>query len=119
MIAAIFTKEADIDAGVNFAISASLLLARAINPNPNAQQGYRVCLSCFEHGFTSLSEFLTTKEVANLLRLKQRKVYDLAARNMIPYVKATGNSCSEDRNQSMDPAQGASLAAPSPRPSVI
>ena len=34
MIAAIFTKEADIDAGVNFAISASLLLAR-VNQSPN------------------------------------------------------------------------------------
>ena len=32
MIAAIFTKEADIDAGVNFAISASLLLARVHQP---------------------------------------------------------------------------------------
>jgi S1-C subfamily serine protease len=34
MIAAIFTKEADIDAGVNFAISASLLMAR-VNQSPN------------------------------------------------------------------------------------
>lgn len=38
----------------------------------------------------SLSEFLTTKEVADLLRLKERKVYDLAARNEIPCIKATG-----------------------------
>jgi excisionase family DNA binding protein len=37
-----------------------------------------------------LSEFLTTKEVADLLRLKERKVYDLAARGEIPCVKATG-----------------------------
>ena len=34
MIAAIFTKEADIDAGVNFAISSSLLLAR-VNQSQN------------------------------------------------------------------------------------
>ncbi len=37
-----------------------------------------------------MSEFLTTKEVASLLRLKERKVYDLAARGEIPCVKATG-----------------------------
>ncbi|MEL0223237.1 MAG: helix-turn-helix transcriptional regulator [Gammaproteobacteria bacterium] len=37
-----------------------------------------------------MSEFLTTKEVADLLRLKERKVYDLAARGEIPCVKATG-----------------------------
>ena len=35
MIAAIFTKEADIDAGVNFAISSSLLLAR-VNQSPKS-----------------------------------------------------------------------------------
>lgn len=37
-----------------------------------------------------MSEFLTTKEVAELLRIKERKVYDLAARNAIPCAKATG-----------------------------
>lgn len=37
-----------------------------------------------------MSEFLTTKEVADLLRIKERKVYDLAARNAIPCAKATG-----------------------------
>ncbi len=37
-----------------------------------------------------MSEFLTTKEVAELLRIKERKVYDLAARNTIPCAKATG-----------------------------
>ena len=37
-----------------------------------------------------MSEFLTTKEVAHLLRLKERKVYDLASRGEIPCVKATG-----------------------------
>lgn len=37
-----------------------------------------------------MSEFLTTKEVAHLLRLKERKVYDLASRGEIPYVKVTG-----------------------------
>ena len=36
------------------------------------------------------NDFLTTKEVASLLRLKERKVYDLVAKNEIPFVKATG-----------------------------
>ena len=37
-----------------------------------------------------MSDFLTTKEVAELLRLKERKVYDLSSRGEIPCVKATG-----------------------------
>lgn len=37
-----------------------------------------------------MSEFLTTKEVAELLRIKERKVYDLAAKGAIPCAKATG-----------------------------
>ncbi len=35
-------------------------------------------------------DFLTTKEVADLLRLKERKVYDLAAEEKIPCTRATG-----------------------------
>lgn len=35
-------------------------------------------------------KYLTTKEVAELLRLKERKVYDLAADNTIPCTRATG-----------------------------
>lgn len=34
--------------------------------------------------------YLTTREVADLLRLKERKVYDLVAEGEIPCVKATG-----------------------------
>ncbi len=37
-----------------------------------------------------MQEFLTTKELADLLRLKERKVYDLAASGSVPCVKATG-----------------------------
>lgn len=37
-----------------------------------------------------MSEYLTTKEVADLLRLRERKVYDLASRGEIPCLKATG-----------------------------
>lgn len=36
------------------------------------------------------TEFLTTKEVAALLRIKERKLYDLVSTQEIPCVKATG-----------------------------
>lgn len=34
--------------------------------------------------------YLTTREVADLLRLKERKVYDLVAEGAIPHIKVTG-----------------------------
>ncbi len=37
-----------------------------------------------------MPEFLTTREVADLLRIKERKVYDLAASGSIPHSKAMG-----------------------------
>ena len=37
-----------------------------------------------------MSEYLTTRELAELLRIKERKVYDLAASGSIPCSKATG-----------------------------
>jgi len=36
------------------------------------------------------SEYLTTKELAELLRIKERKVYDLAASGKVPCSRATG-----------------------------
>lgn len=36
------------------------------------------------------AELLTTREVADLLRIKERKVYDLVASGEIPYVRVTG-----------------------------
>ncbi len=36
------------------------------------------------------SEYLTTKELADLLRIKERKVYDLAASGKVPCSRATG-----------------------------
>ena len=39
---------------------------------------------------TQQPQFLTTKEVADLLRVKERKVYDLAAANEIPHRRITG-----------------------------
>jgi len=37
-----------------------------------------------------MTQYLTTKEVAALLRIKERKVYDLTAKGDIPCVRATG-----------------------------
>lgn len=37
-----------------------------------------------------MSDYLTTKELADLLRIKQRKVYDLAASGSVPCSKAMG-----------------------------
>ncbi|MGB0748738.1 MAG: substrate-binding domain-containing protein [Magnetospiraceae bacterium] len=37
-----------------------------------------------------MSDYLTTKELADLLRIKERKVYDLASSGDIPCVKVTG-----------------------------
>jgi len=37
-----------------------------------------------------MTEFLTTREVADLLRLKERKIYDLAGGGKIPCVRVTG-----------------------------
>ena len=41
-------------------------------------------------GETGDAELLTTREVAGLLRIKQRKVYDLVASGEIPHVRVTG-----------------------------
>ncbi|MCP3688696.1 MAG: helix-turn-helix transcriptional regulator [Gammaproteobacteria bacterium] len=41
-------------------------------------------------GETELTTFLTTKELAELLRIKERKVYDLASSGKIPCSRATG-----------------------------
>jgi excisionase family DNA binding protein len=41
-------------------------------------------------GATGDAELLTTREVASLLRIKERKVYDLVASGEIPHVRVTG-----------------------------
>ena len=67
-----------------------------------------------------LSEFLTTKEVAHLLRLKERKVYDLASRGEIPCVKATGKLLFPQAEiHQWIQHKGGSLPNSSERPSVI
>ena len=40
--------------------------------------------------FGDMPEYLTTKELADLLRIKERKVYDLAASGEVPCSKAMG-----------------------------
>ena len=42
------------------------------------------------------SEFLTTQELAALLRIKERKVYDLAAAGQVPCVRVVGKDFSSD-----------------------
>ncbi len=37
-----------------------------------------------------MDRYLTTRELADLLRIKERKVYDLAANGTVPHTKATG-----------------------------
>jgi putative molybdopterin biosynthesis protein len=37
-----------------------------------------------------MSDFYTTRELAGVLRVRERKVYDLVARNMIPFRRVTG-----------------------------
>ena len=37
-----------------------------------------------------MTEYLTTKELAELLRLKERKIYELAAKGEVPCTRATG-----------------------------
>jgi excisionase family DNA binding protein len=43
-----------------------------------------------KHPDSDQPQFLTTKEVADLLRVKERKVYDLAAADEIPHRRITG-----------------------------
>ncbi|MBC7135764.1 MAG: excisionase family DNA-binding protein, partial [Oceanibaculum nanhaiense] len=35
-------------------------------------------------------EFLTTKELADILRVKERKIYEMAAANEVPFTRVTG-----------------------------
>ena len=68
-----------------------------------------------------MSDFLTTKEVADLLRLKERKVYDLAARGEIPCVKATGKLLfpKAEINQWIQHKGSGIVTEAQPRPAVI
>lgn len=62
--------------------------------------------------------FLTTKEVAELLRVKERKVYDLAAADEIPHRRITGKLIFP-RAELLDWINGGSVPATRARPAVL
>lgn len=69
-----------------------------------------------------MPEFLTTREVADLLRIKERKVYDLAASGSIPHTKAMGKLLfpRDAINQWLAQASAGQEASPATaRPSVF
>ncbi len=67
-------------------------------------------------------EFLTTRELAQLLRVKERKVYELVANAQVPCTRATGKLLfprnAIDRWLSEN-GTGHGLAAPAARPGVV
>jgi excisionase family DNA binding protein len=62
--------------------------------------------------------YLTTKEVANLLRVRERKVYDLAAADEIPHRRITGKLLFP-RAEILSWIEGSGNADTSVRPSVL
>lgn len=65
------------------------------------------------------AEFLTVPELAALLRIKERKVYDLAASGAVPCSRATGKLLfpqSEIRAWIARESSGGTAQAPAPRP---
>jgi len=65
-----------------------------------------------------LPHFLTTQEVASLLRVKERKVYDLAAAGEIPHRRVTGKLLFP-RRELDDWINGGSKEAAAERPAVL
>jgi excisionase family DNA binding protein len=61
-----------------------------------------------------MAEFYTTRELAELLRVKQRKVYDLAAAGEIPVRRVTGKLLFP--RDEISQWLGAATPAPAPRP---
>lgn len=73
-----------------------------------------------------MSEYLTTKELAALLRIKERKVYDLASSGQVPCSKATGKLLfPRDQieawiaRQQSGPSVGSTEHAAGARPNVV
>ena len=62
--------------------------------------------------------YLTTKEVAELLRVKERKVYDLAAAGEIPHRRITGKLLFPSA-EILDWIEGSGEAVPAERPAVL
>ncbi len=67
-----------------------------------------------------MNEYLTTRELAELLRIKERKVYDLAASGAVPCSRATGKLLFPRKGIDEWLARNASSPAPAAaRPQVI
>ncbi|MBU1209988.1 MAG: helix-turn-helix transcriptional regulator [Alphaproteobacteria bacterium] len=69
-----------------------------------------------------MDRFLTTKELADLLRLKERKVYDMAAAGEVPCTRATGKLLFP--REAIDAwlaehTEAGDLASAKPRPGVV
>jgi len=68
------------------------------------------------------SEYLTTRELAELLRIKERKVYDLAASGKVPCSRATGKllfARTRINAWLADNSSGFSITAPKPRANIF
>ncbi len=68
------------------------------------------------------NEYLTTKELAELLRIKERKVYDLAASGKVPCSRATGKllfARTQINAWLADSSSGFSVTAAKPRASIF
>ena len=66
-----------------------------------------------------MTEYLTTRELAELLRIKERKVYDLAASGEVPCSRATGKLLFPRREIDAWLARNANGPAAGPLPQVI
>ena len=69
-----------------------------------------------------MSEYLTTKELADLLRIKERKVYDLAATGDVPCSRATGKLLFPRRAVDawlVSNSTGFAVDSHKPRPAVV
>jgi excisionase family DNA binding protein len=67
---------------------------------------------------SELPAYLTTKEVADLLRVKERKVYDMVATGEIPHRKITGKLLFP-HNELMCWIEGTGVTLPAERPALV
>jgi excisionase family DNA binding protein len=75
-------------------------------------------LAADDHGEARAPHYLTTREVADLLRVKERKVYDLAAAGEIPHRRVTGKLLFP-RDEIEAWIAGEATQAPADRPMVL
>ena len=75
--------------------------------------------SAQSHASVPSAEMMDTREVAAYLRLKERRVYDLARRHAIPHVRATGKLLFPRRQIDAWLAAKSGVATHSERPAII